>query len=61
MYFMRTINAQTARVDIAMDKKKPRIVNIDLNPNLIKPSEVTGINLPKEVVKSLQNYHADIQ
>lgn len=50
----RAVSANIIRVDIAMDKT-PRVVNIDLNPNLIEPSRVTGINLPKEISNALAN------
>lgn len=57
----KAINAQIIRVDISMEKT-PRIVNIDLNPNLIDPSKVTGVNLPKEIVSTLSsNYKAHMQ
>ena len=49
----RAIEAQNARIDIALGGK-PRIVGVDLNPNLISPSRATGVDIPKKLIESLK-------
>ncbi len=54
----KAIEAQVARVDIALDGG-PKVVNINLNPDIIRPSEVTGVNIAKKIVEAVErNYTA---
>lgn len=50
----KSVDAQIARVDISLNGE-PRIVNVDLNPDLITPSNVTGINIPEKIIESIHN------
>jgi len=55
------IDTKIVRVDMTVDKE-PRLVNIELNPNLMKPSKVTGINIPGKIMESFHrsyNEHVD--
>lgn len=55
------MEAQIARVDISLDNE-PRVVNIDLNPDLVTPSQVTNTNLPEQVMLSvLENFDAHLK
>jgi len=52
----RAIDAQCARIDMCISPK-PKVVNIELNPNLIAPSKVTGVNIAQKLIESVhQNY-----
>lgn len=52
----RAIEAQVARVDIALGKE-PKVANISLNPGLVQPSEEMGVELIPEMIKSIyDNY-----
>jgi glutathione synthase/RimK-type ligase-like ATP-grasp enzyme len=54
----KAIEAQVARVDIALDGG-PKVVNINLSPDIIKASEVTGVNIAKKVAEAVSsNYQA---
>lgn len=48
------VEAQVARVDISLDNE-PKVVNITLDPDLVTPSKVTGINIPEKVIDSIYN------
>ena len=50
----RAIEAQTARIDIALGDK-PQIVNVDLNPGLIRPSRATGTDIPRKLIESVKS------
>ena len=50
----RAIDAQVVRVDISINGE-PRVVNVDLSPDLMAPSKVTGVNLPKEVIEHIHD------
>ncbi|UCD02833.1 MAG: hypothetical protein JSV63_03555, partial [Candidatus Aenigmatarchaeota archaeon] len=50
------IDTHVVRVDMSPGKR-PYVVNIELNPNLIEPSKVTGVNIPREIMKCVhQDY-----
>jgi glutathione synthase/RimK-type ligase-like ATP-grasp enzyme len=52
------IDTQITRVDISVNRE-PKVVNIELNPGLMEPSKVTGVNIPERVMESLhRNYKA---
>ncbi|MEE9323024.1 MAG: hypothetical protein V3U72_00615 [Candidatus Aenigmarchaeota archaeon] len=52
----KAIDTQLARVDISINGE-PKVVNISLSPNLIIPSQATGVNLPKEIIRQVyENY-----
>ncbi|MBU0898668.1 MAG: hypothetical protein KKB03_04165 [Nanoarchaeota archaeon] len=52
----RAVDAHIARVDISTNGE-PKVVDINLNFDMIKPSEVTGINIPERIVNSVyENY-----
>jgi glutathione synthase/RimK-type ligase-like ATP-grasp enzyme len=54
----RAIEAQVARIDLTLTPE-PKIVNVELNPNLTRPSKVTGVNLPGKIINSIhENYKA---
>lgn len=54
----KAIEAQACRIDIALGEV-PRIVNVDLNPNLINPSKATGVDIPRKLMESVKaNYKA---
>lgn len=50
----KTIDAQIARVDISPGSE-PKVVNIELNPNLMLPSKAAGIDLPSKIIDSIHN------
>lgn len=57
----RAIDAQIAKVDISLNGE-PKVVNIELNPDLIAPSKAVGKNLIAMVIKSVsENYTAHQQ
>ena len=57
----KAIDAQVARIDISLNSI-PKVINIELSPNLILPSKVTEINMPKIMIESIyQNYTAHKQ
>jgi len=49
----RSVEAQIVRIDISTDNS-PKVVNIELNPELIKPSIATGIDIPKRIIESVK-------
>lgn len=52
----KAIDTQLARVDISINSE-PKVVNINLSPNLIIPSHATGVNLPEEIIRQVyENY-----
>lgn len=56
----RAIESQIARVDISLGDK-PKVVNIDLNPELISASKVLDVNLPEKIIKSVYNNYKNHQ
>ncbi len=54
----RAIDTQIARVDISLSDS-PKVVNIELNPDLVTPSRATGVNIPERVIKAItENYES---
>jgi len=54
----KAVEADTARVDISLNGN-PRVVNVQLDPDLIAPSKATGINIPRKIIDSIyENYKA---
>ncbi len=52
----KAIDTQIARVDISVNGG-PKVVNISLSPDLMVPSQATGVNLPKEIIHQIyENY-----
>ncbi|NIO20197.1 MAG: hypothetical protein GTN76_05490 [Candidatus Aenigmarchaeota archaeon] len=52
----KAIDTQIARIDISLNGE-PKVVNVNLDPDLIAPSKATGVDLPKETVKRIyDNY-----
>ena len=52
----RAIDAQFARIDISLNGE-PKVVNVSLAPDLMLPSKVSGVDLPKEVIAHIyENY-----
>lgn len=49
----KTLGTFLVRVDISLDKKQPKIVNVVLNPPLIAPSKVTKINLAEKFIQTV--------
>jgi glutathione synthase/RimK-type ligase-like ATP-grasp enzyme len=57
----RSIDAQVARIDISLDPD-PKVVNVELNPSLMAPSKVTGVNLPEKIINSIyENYKSHLE
>jgi len=56
----KAIDAQIARVDISINGE-PKIVNIELNPNLTEASKAVGSNLPEMVIKHISENYKDYQ
>lgn len=57
----RAIDTQIARVDLTLSDS-PKVVNIELNPELITPSDITGENLPKRFIESVHiNYKKHLE
>lgn len=57
----RSVDAQIARIDMSMNPEF-KVVNIELNPGLITPSKVTGVNLPEKIINSIyENYKAHLE
>lgn len=53
----RAVDAQIAKVDISLNSE-PRVVNIDLNPDITMPSKVTGTDIPEKIIESVyKNYN----
>jgi glutathione synthase/RimK-type ligase-like ATP-grasp enzyme len=52
------IDAHAARIDISINST-PKVINIDLNPNLITPSDATGINIPQKIIESVRQSYID--
>jgi glutathione synthase/RimK-type ligase-like ATP-grasp enzyme len=53
----KAVEAQVARVDISLGKE-PRVVNINLNPDLMVASKVTGTDIPRMVMEAVRdNYN----
>jgi glutathione synthase/RimK-type ligase-like ATP-grasp enzyme len=50
------IDTHVVRVDMSL-KEGPKVVNIELNPDLIEPSKVTGVKIPEKIIGSVHaNY-----
>lgn len=47
------VETTIARVDVSLEKE-PRVVNIDLNPNLILPSQATGVDVPSKIMHAVE-------
>ncbi len=61
MEVAEAIDTQIMRVDMSLNKE-PRVVNIELNPGLMEPSKVTGINIPEKIIQSFyQNYKTNLE
>jgi hypothetical protein len=53
---VRSMDAHTARVDIAINGE-PRVANVELRPDLIRPSKASGVNIPRKIIESVhENY-----
>jgi hypothetical protein len=46
------LDAHTIRVDMTL-RGGPKVVNIELNPNLMAPGRATGINIPARVMENI--------
>jgi len=52
----RAMDSSVMRVDISLNGS-PKVVNIELNPELTKPSGVSGVNIPRVIMKTVhENY-----
>ncbi len=54
----KTLSASIARVDLSLDKK-PRVVNVNLNPPIIAPSKVTKTNLAERFIHTVYEKYKD--
>lgn len=53
---VRSMGSHVARVDMSMNGE-PRVVNVELRPDLISPSRATGVNIPRKIIGSIhENY-----
>ncbi|MBL7206351.1 MAG: hypothetical protein ISS36_01990 [Candidatus Aenigmarchaeota archaeon] len=50
----KAVDTQMARIDISLNGS-PKVIDIKLNPELIKASKVTGVDLPKKIIESVHN------
>lgn len=50
----RAMNASVMRVDISLNGS-PKVVNIELNPELIEASTVSDVNIPRMMMKTIHN------
>lgn len=48
------VDAQVARIDISLNGN-PKVVNVELNPPLIKASKVTGVDIPKRIMEVIHS------
>ena len=54
------VEADVARIDISPEG--PRVVNIELNPNLTIPSKASGVNIPERMMASIyDNFEAHMK
>ncbi|MFH1444937.1 MAG: hypothetical protein ABIF08_00455 [Nanoarchaeota archaeon] len=52
----QAVDANIARVDISTNGE-PKVVNIELNFNITKPTKITGINIAEKIIESVyENY-----
>ncbi len=55
------MDTQIVRVDMSL-KGEPRVVNVELGPDLVAPSKVTRVNIPEKVVEALHvNYKQHLE
>jgi glutathione synthase/RimK-type ligase-like ATP-grasp enzyme len=52
----RSMGANVARVDMSINGE-PRVVNVELRPDLIAPSRATGVNIPRKIIGSVHENH----
>ncbi|MCD6495796.1 MAG: hypothetical protein J7K54_00845 [Candidatus Aenigmarchaeota archaeon] len=52
------IDTHIVRVDMSV-KREPVVVNIELNPDLIMPSRVTGVDLPAKIIESVHKSYTE--
>ena len=53
---VRSMDSHIARVDMSLNGE-PRVVNVELRPDLIRPSKATGVNIPRKIIDSVHaNY-----
>jgi glutathione synthase/RimK-type ligase-like ATP-grasp enzyme len=58
----RALDTQLARVDISTGGEEPTVANVELCPELVEPSGVTGVDLPSRIMDSFKaNYEAHQQ
>ncbi len=58
---IKSLDSRMGRVDISL-KPTPRVVNVELNPDLIAPSKATGINIPEKIISSIvENYEKHLE
>jgi glutathione synthase/RimK-type ligase-like ATP-grasp enzyme len=48
----RSMDAHVARVDMSINGE-PRVINVDLCPDLVKPSKASGVNIPRKIIESV--------
>ncbi len=55
------IDTHVIRVDMSL-RDGPKVVNIELNPDLIAPSRITKVNIPAKIIESVhQNYREHME
>jgi glutathione synthase/RimK-type ligase-like ATP-grasp enzyme len=56
------LSAMTAKIDIALMEDRPVVANVELDPELLAASRVSGVNIPRRIVESVYEScreHAD--
>jgi glutathione synthase/RimK-type ligase-like ATP-grasp enzyme len=54
----RAVDAQVARIDISLNSE-PKIVNINLNPDLMTPSKITKTDIPKSIIDAVHKNYSE--
>jgi len=55
------IDTQIVRVDMTL-RDEPKVVNIELSPNLIEPSRAAKVNIPQKIIESVHaNYSVHME
>jgi glutathione synthase/RimK-type ligase-like ATP-grasp enzyme len=54
----KAMNVQIARIDISTHKDL-KVANIELNPDLITPSRVTGVDIPQKMMETIHDTYSN--
>jgi len=56
----KVLESSLVRVDISLDKK-PRVVNVSLDPDIIAPSKATKVNLAERFARTVYEKHKEYE